>query len=71
MKDPYGKIGRNEPCPCGSGRKYKSCCQESLEIANSVIAPFAIGGLYPFAKLDRQKDCISIDAEIEKPVMEF
>jgi uncharacterized protein len=20
------KIGRNEPCPCGSGRKYKMCC---------------------------------------------
>jgi uncharacterized protein len=21
-----GKIGRNEPCPCGSGIKYKRCC---------------------------------------------
>jgi len=21
-----GKIGRNEPCPCGSGKKYKRCC---------------------------------------------
>jgi hypothetical protein len=20
------KIGRNDPCPCGSGRKYKNCC---------------------------------------------
>ncbi len=20
------KIGRNEPCPCGSGLKYKNCC---------------------------------------------
>ena len=20
------KIGRNEPCPCGSGRKFKKCC---------------------------------------------
>ena len=20
------KIGRNDPCPCGSGRKYKTCC---------------------------------------------
>jgi len=20
------KIGRNDPCPCGSGRKYKVCC---------------------------------------------
>jgi len=23
------KIGRNEPCPCGSGRKYKNCCLEN------------------------------------------
>jgi hypothetical protein len=23
---PGSKIGRNEPCPCGSGRKYKKCC---------------------------------------------
>lgn len=21
------KIGRNEPCPCGSGKKYKACCE--------------------------------------------
>ncbi len=21
-----GKVGRNEPCPCGSGQKYKRCC---------------------------------------------
>jgi uncharacterized protein len=21
-----GRIGRNDPCPCGSGRKYKNCC---------------------------------------------
>ena len=23
---PEPKIGRNEPCPCGSGKKYKKCC---------------------------------------------
>lgn len=22
----YEKVGRNEPCPCGSGKKYKRCC---------------------------------------------
>ena len=29
-KGPYrrknAKIGRNDPCPCGSGKKYKHCC---------------------------------------------
>lgn len=23
---PGEKLGRNDPCPCGSGRKYKQCC---------------------------------------------
>ncbi|MCK8114566.1 preprotein translocase subunit SecA [Anaerosoma tenue] len=23
--DPYANVGRNEPCPCGSGKKYKHC----------------------------------------------
>lgn len=22
----YRKVGMNEPCPCGSGKKYKKCC---------------------------------------------
>jgi SWIM/SEC-C metal-binding protein len=22
------RIGRNDPCPCGSGRKYKKCCMQ-------------------------------------------
>lgn len=25
----YQKIGRNDPCPCGSGKKYKNCCLSS------------------------------------------
>jgi hypothetical protein len=24
------KVGRNDPCPCGSGKKYKKCCGKSL-----------------------------------------
>lgn len=23
---PAPKVGRNDPCPCGSGRKFKRCC---------------------------------------------
>jgi serine-type anaerobic sulfatase-maturating enzyme len=23
---PRGKVGRNDPCPCGSGKKFKKCC---------------------------------------------
>jgi hypothetical protein len=25
------RIGRNDPCPCGSGKKYKKCCLESRQ----------------------------------------
>ncbi|MDD2989497.1 MAG: SEC-C metal-binding domain-containing protein [Zoogloea sp.] len=25
------KVGRNEPCPCGSGKKFKKCCGASSE----------------------------------------
>lgn len=24
--NPYKDVGRNDPCPCGSGKKYKKCC---------------------------------------------
>ena len=26
VKSQGKKVGRNEPCPCGSGKKYKKCC---------------------------------------------
>src|SRR5215216_2039543 len=26
-----GKVGRNDPCPCGSRQKYKKCCQERFD----------------------------------------
>jgi len=27
------KIGRNDPCPCGSGKKYKKCCGAQISLA--------------------------------------
>lgn len=29
MRDTMAKIGRNDPCPCGSGNKYKRCCLQA------------------------------------------
>ena len=26
VKRDKNKVGRNDPCPCGSGKKYKNCC---------------------------------------------
>ncbi len=33
------KIGRNDPCHCGSGQKYKRCCQEKDETAERAARP--------------------------------
>jgi tetratricopeptide (TPR) repeat protein len=34
------KIGRNDPCPCGSGKKYKRCCGASTSrVATAEAAP--------------------------------
>ncbi|MDE0363146.1 MAG: SEC-C metal-binding domain-containing protein, partial [Rhodospirillaceae bacterium] len=49
------KIGRNQPCPCGSGQKYKKCCAQKVEktpigmrIMIAVVAVFLISGLMVF-----------------------
>ena len=42
------KVGRNEPCPCGSGRKYKACHLDREVDAVYVASPRAL-----FHKLDR------------------
>ena len=28
------KVGPNDPCPCGSGKKYKKCCMQKDKLAN-------------------------------------
>jgi len=33
------KIGRNDPCPCNSGKKYKKCCMASDEAAARAARP--------------------------------
>lgn len=46
------KIGRNQPCPCGSGKKYKHCCLSARREGQ------------PLADMEQLK--ISLLAEIEK-----
>jgi uncharacterized protein len=29
---PTTKVGRNDPCPCGSGKKYKKCCGAAADL---------------------------------------
>jgi SEC-C motif len=47
-----GKVGRNRPCPCGSGRKYKVCCLHADEraaphpLAERAVALYAMIATY-------------------------
>lgn len=36
---PKDRVGRNQPCPCGSGKKYKRCCIDSPKEADQLAAP--------------------------------
>ena len=33
-KSAAAKLGPNDPCPCGSGKKYKKCCMQKDKAAN-------------------------------------
>ncbi len=41
FEEPYvravPKIGRNDPCPCGSGKKYKKCCLDADEAKGEIF----------------------------------
>jgi hypothetical protein len=40
------KVGRNAPCPCGSGKKYKKCCLRKVEEENEdARAPAYVHGI--------------------------
>lgn len=45
------KIGRNQPCPCGSGRKYKRCCGS---LSNNAVPPSPFLSAAPSRFLERQ-----------------
>jgi len=39
------KVGRNDPCPCGSGKKYKKCCGGKEEMDFSLPEELRTGTL--------------------------
>ena len=38
------KVGRNDACPCGSGRKYKKCCEAKDRKHGSRLMLIGVGG---------------------------
>lgn len=55
------KVGRNEPCPCGSGKKYKKCCLQHHEKAVSFLDPKDVEEQ---KRIAREKQTLSSDAEM-------
>ncbi len=51
---PEAKVGRNEPCHCGSGKKYKKCC-----LAKDEAVRFPV----PLDLTDQQKESIIKDSQ--------
>src|SRR5437660_1202905 len=47
------RLGRNEPCHCGSGIKYKRCCWERDEALRRQLRCVAIDGWEPFSSYQR------------------
>jgi hypothetical protein len=44
VRNPFRDVGRNDPCPCGSGKKFKKCClgkpEAELQAVMTSDAPF-------------------------------
>jgi uncharacterized protein len=38
-RNPYRDVGRNDPCPCGSGKKFKKCCLDKVEQGSAALPP--------------------------------
>ena len=49
-------LGRNEPCPCGSGKKYKKCCLAKDEEAARKAKPAPAPASVPTSKLEPARD---------------
>lgn len=69
------KIGRNDPCPCGSGKKYKHCCLnkpaspldriESEQERNKVLKD------YPYMGSERQENRIYLEDYFDRESIEI
>jgi hypothetical protein len=38
------RTGRNDPCPCGSGKKFKQCCASKTDQSSRVLLALLIAG---------------------------
>jgi len=60
------KVGRNDPCPCGSGRKFKRCCLGKIppELSISNDEGTAVGTALAWLKTNYQE-------EVDEAIIEY
>lgn len=47
-----GKVGRNDPCPCGSSKKFKKCCYGKITGEHAISIPERNNLLPLYNKID-------------------
>ena len=57
------KVGRNDPCPCGSGKKYKKCCEGERLAAAEDARPDETGRAPDIAEI-RQAMAVALAREL-------
>lgn len=65
----FKKIGRNDPCPCGSGKKYKHCCMRADE-AKAFSAEASRASLQS-SSLEAPKIRAYLDGHDVKPILDY
>ncbi len=60
------KIGRNDPCPCGSGKKYKKCCLDKQSHSSRDIPPEVKN---QFEKIQALQDQIRKQQGLGRPII--
>ena len=52
------KVGRNDPCPCGSGKKYKFCCGKRKPVIKEIAPEILKNGNVSFqrTRIERRKE---------------
>jgi hypothetical protein len=66
MPKKMAQIGRNSPCPCGSGKKYKRCCGSSTQTQSGPTGSDTVTG-HAAATHDEQVDTLEREAQSGDP----
>lgn len=61
------KAGRNDTCPCGSGKKYKKCCELKLQQSRGNTLLLVIVGLLMAAGVATGISSFMSEKDVAKP----